>query len=156
MLRVVLILALVLISHCCTAQVVDDLFGDNNSTAKVNNRHQLFGYEDPPDWIPESARPVLLRALMVKPRRDDHVFLYCPSTNAVVVRFPSKEAAYFLVCPQQWHDFDPKPAGKEKLKKNSIPIDKIQDLLDSTMLMGPLDVTISARHQHPRERHSTE
>lgn len=144
-LRFVAVLTILCAASAGFAQGVDDLFDDSEKEPLCECHHYTFSLENPPDWIPKAAKTALANAARPDESGWKGVVLFCPTTNAVIERFPLKRAYRFLVCPSDWQGFKPRRVTAETLIKNGIPIEKIREMFQS-VVMGPLEVSFRARH----------
>lgn len=144
-LRIVILLAVTSVACDSFAQDLDDLFSESEKGTPCECHHHIFSLETPPDWMPKTVISTLRDATSPDATDWNGTLFFCPTTNAVIERYPLKRAYQFLVCPFDWQGFKPRRATEKTIAKNGIPLVKIRALLQS-VAMGQLEVSVRARH----------
>jgi hypothetical protein len=143
--RIVALLSTLGVATASFAQDVDDLFAGSEEMPLCDCRHHTFSLDNPPDWMPDTVKVAINAAAPADEAEWKGAILFCPTTNAVIERFPLKRAYRFLVCPSDWKGFKPKKVTEKALMESGIPIEDIRAMFQST-LMGPIEVSFRSRH----------
>ncbi|KAA5541920.1 hypothetical protein FYK55_17135 [Roseiconus nitratireducens] len=145
LIRILTLLAILGAEDVSLAQDLDDLFAGSEAVPLCECRHDTFSLDNPPDWMPDAVKAAVADAARSDKAKWKGAVLFCPTTNAVLERFPLKRAYRFLVCPSDWKRFKPKMVTDKTLTEHGIPIDQIRAMFQSTV-MGPIEVSFRARH----------
>ena len=142
--RTAALFAILGVANASLAQELDDLFAGPNPTPPCECRHHTFSLDHSPSWMPKAAKTAITAATRSDESHWKGAILFCPTTNAVIERFPLKRAYRFLVCPSDWTGFKPRKVTDKTLIENGIPIEKIRAMFHRTE-MGPIEVSFRAR-----------